>query len=560
MPIQNMEVAEQFNRLANLLEIEGANPFRVRAYRTAARVIAGLATSVAELITQGEDLTTLPGIGSDLAEKIKLIIETGELPLLKEVETRLPPLLNELMDIEGLGPKRIQIIYKQLKIADLEELKTALATGRLQKIKGFGEKIEKKIAQGILHAREHKQRFALTAVIPVVHSLTQYLQAGKEVEHVICAGSYRRRRETVADLDFVVTGKNGEEIINYFINYPEIAEIFSHGATRSSVRLRIGQQVDLRVVPEESYGAALLYFTGSKDHNIAIRKMGVHKKLKINEYGVFKGKKQLAGSTEENIYAQVGLPYIPPELREDRGEIAAAQTGTLPTLIELCDLRGDLNLSGAIANGECKQGSHAYQFQYVAKVFDVKKLSRKDLHQQLMLIDDFNAQSKNFYIFKALAVEIESDGELSAAEALLKKFDVTICRIQKDFSLTQKKQTERFIRAIAHPFCTILGFPKVTLPDINFSYDKEKIFLAAKEYQRILELSANPSPFELHDIDCKLAKNIGVKITVTSAAQKITQLNQIEYALWQARRGWLAASDVVNTLSVKDLMALLKRK
>src|SRR3990167_1326340 len=417
MTIHNMEVAEKFNRLADLLEIDGANPFRVRAYRNAARIVSGMGKNIADLVAEDEDLTKFPGIGKDLAEKIKIIIRTGELTLLKQTEKRLPRILSQLMQIESLGPKRVQAIYKKLKIKTMTELKTAIEKGKLRKLAGFGEKTEQKILQGIEHLKQATSCIKLASSIPIANSQINYLKECKHADHIECAGSFRRHKETVGDLDILVTAKNPEKVIKYFVKFDEIATILSQGTTRSTVILHSGIQVDLRVVPQKSYGAALLYFTGSKAHNINVRKLAVKKNLKINEYGVFKGDKQIAGKTESSVYRQVGLPYIDPALREDQGEIEAAKKRKLPTLIALDDIRGDLHAHTNLTDGDdsleaMAKAAEALGYDYLA-ITDHSKhltvahgLNQKALLKQIKAIDKLNAKLKKLVVLKSIELDI----------------------------------------------------------------------------------------------------------------------------------------------------------
>jgi DNA polymerase (family 10) len=352
MTVHNSEIATIFTKLADLLEIEGANPFRIRAYRNAARVINGLAKNISDLVDQEFDLTELPGIGKDLAEKLIVIVKTGELPLLKEVESRIPAVLSELLKIEGLGPKRVQILYKKLGVQSLQELKEAIEQGKLRELEGFGKKTEEKISAGIEHVKAYTQRILLVDAASIVNSIMTYLKKLKSIKKIQVAGSYRRCNVTVGDLDILVSAKNGEQVIQHFVSFDEVMEVVSKGSTRSTVRLHSGIQVDLRVVEEGSYGAALIYFTGSKAHNIAIRKIAMDKKLKINEYGVFKGEQQVAGKTEKDVYKSIGLVYVEPEMRENRGEIELAQKNALPHLITVKKIRGDLHCHTHATDGK----------------------------------------------------------------------------------------------------------------------------------------------------------------------------------------------------------------
>lgn len=571
MNLYNTEIADQFNKLANLLEIQGANPFRVRAYRNAARTIRSLGKNIADLIQQGEDLTELPGIGKDLAGKIEEYIKTGRLPLLDQIEKKIPPLLNELMRIEGLGAKRIQILYKKLKIKNLQDLKKCLEQGRIRKLKGFGEKTEQKILQGILHVNQYTKKIKLADAIPVVGTLINYLKKNKTAI-IECAGSYRRHKETIADVDILAVTNDSKSIIDHFVKFDEVAEVLAKGNTRSTIRLHSGLQIDLRVVPTKSHGAALFYFTGSKEHNIAIRRLALQRKLKVNEYGVFKGKKQIAGKTEDEIYSLFNLPYIEPELREDRGELEAAALHQLPHLITLNDIRGDLHCHTSATDGNASLESMAKAaeelgYEYLAitdhsmHLAMVHGLNKKTLFEQIKLIDKLNNKLKKLVILKSIEVDILEDGKLDLPNDVLKALDLTICSIHSKFNLSAKKQTERILRAMDNLYFNILGHPTGRLINRREAYaiDIERIIYAAKQRQCILELNAQPDRLDLNDTYCKIAKESGAKIAVSSDAHSIGQLSYMEFGVYQARRGWLEASDVVNTYSLKDLRKVLNK-
>lgn len=572
MTIHNLEIAEKFTRLANLLEIEGDNPFRIRAYRNAARIINSMGVNVADLIAQETDLTTIPGIGKDLAEKIATIVKTGQLPVLNEIEAHTPAILNELMKIDGLGPKRIKIIYKKLRIKTIADLKVAIQKGRLQKLPGFAEKTEQKILHGIENLTQYSSRIKLADAFPMVDTLLNYLRKNKHVINIECAGSFRRRKETVGDLDIVVATKDNQSVISHFVNYNDIADIISQGDTRASIRLKSGMQVDLRAVPEKSYGAALLYFTGSKEHNIAIRKIGVQRKLKINEYGVYKGKKYLAGKTEQEVYRQINLAYIEPELREDSGEILAAQNNQLPKLITLKDIRGDLKCrtrgSSGIATLEAMvDAAIAKNYEYLAvadhakHLHGLKGLDKDDILAQIKLIDKLNAKLNNFIIFKSIEVDILADGKLALSHSLLKLFDFVICSIHSSLNLPEKQQTERLIRAMDNPYCHILANPTGRLINDREPYqiNTKQIITAAIERNCILELNAQPERLDLNSSNCKLAKELGAKISISSAAQSEKELMYVQFGIYEARRGWLEKADVVNTLPPEQVLQLLRR-
>ncbi|HLB42832.1 MAG TPA: DNA polymerase/3'-5' exonuclease PolX [Gammaproteobacteria bacterium] len=572
MTVHNADIATAFYKLANLLDIEGANPFRVRAYRNAARLIESLTRNVADLIAQGEDIKELPGIGKDLAEKITTLVKTGKFPLLKEVEARIPPVLSELLKIEGLGPKRVQLLYRKLRIKSINDLKVAIDKGQVRQLTGFGEKTEQKILQGILHREQYIKRTKLADTFSLVDSLIRYLKKIKGVEQIECAGSFRRRKETVGDLDMLVAAKNGKDVIDHFIQYDETSEIISQGATRSTIRLHSGIQVDLRVVSKKSYGAALLYFTGSKDHSIALRKLALEKKFKMNEYGIYKRNKQLAGKTEEDMYHQLGLSYIEPELRENHGEIEASKTNALPKLITLNDIRGDLhshtNATDGIHHLEAMvNAAKTLGYEYIAITDHSKHLTvargldKKALLQQIRQIDKLNQKFKKFVILKAIELDILEDGSLDLPSDVLKELDCRVCSVHSKFNLSFKQQTERIIRAMDNPLFNILAHPTGRLINKRepYPFDLEKIMQAAKERGCILELNAQPVRLDLDAIHCQMAKEIGVRISISSDAHSIEQLNYMKLGIFQARRGWLEKSDVINTRPLSALKSLLKR-
>ncbi|SRR5579883_601895 len=572
MTVHNAEIAEKFNHLANLLEIEGANPFRVRAYRNVARIIGGLTKNIADMLAEGEDLTELPGVGKDLAEKIATIVKTKNLPLLKQVEARIPAVLSELMKIEGLGPKRVQLLYKKLKITNADDLKTAIEKGRLRKLRGFGEKTEQNILQGILHRTQYAKRMKLADAFPIVNSLLNYLKHHKEIKQVECAGSFRRRKDTVGDLDFLATGKNSEKIIDYFLGFDEIGKVLSRGTTRSTVHLHSGIQVDLRVVPEKSYGAALVYFTGSKAHNIAIRRIGVQKKLKINEYGIYKRNKYVAGKTEADVYKQINLPYIDPELREDRGEIEAAKNHALPNLITLSDIRGDLHCHTKATDGDSSleamaKAAEELGYEYIAitdhssHLAMVHGLDKKALIKQIKAIDRINKKLKKLVVLKSIEVDILEDGSLDLPDDILKELDLTVCSIHSKFNLSPKKQTERTIRAMDNLYFTILAHPTGRLINQRPPYlvEMERIMMAAKERGCILEMNAQPERLDLNDIHSKMAKEKGVKLAISTDAHSRAQFAYMAYGVYQARRGWIEKPDVINTLPLSQLGKILHR-
>jgi DNA polymerase (family 10) len=572
MPVHNAEIASAFDHLADLLEIEGANPFRVRAYRTAARTIADLPRSVAEMIAAGEDLTALPGIGEDLAAKIAEFVDTKQLALLEEVKSRTPIGLVELTAVPGIGPKRAKALYDKLKIHSLAELKNAAAAGKLHGLPGFGAKSEAKLAEVLRQRREVQRRFRLDVAEDFAEPLLEYLKRAKGVKRAAIAGSYRRRKETVGDLDILVAADKGSDVMDRFIAYDEVEEIAAHGPTRATVLLRSGLQVDLRVVPEASYGAALYYFTGSKAHNIAVRKLGVERGLKINEYGVFRGKRRIAGATEDSVFDQVALPFIPPELREDSGEIEAAAAGRLPKLVCLEDMRGDLHTHTTASDGkstlrEMAEAARSLGYGYIA-VTDHSRhatiangLDARRLGKQIKAIEKLNSETKGIRVLKSCEVDILSDGSLDLPDSILADLDLTVCAIHYKFDLSEAEQTERVIRAMDNPYFNIFAHPTGRLLGERAAYaiDLERILKAAKERGCLIELNAHPMRLDIDDHTCRLAKEMGVKIAIGTDAHSTDGLSAMRYGIGQARRGWLEAEDVMNTRPWPQLQKLLKR-
>ncbi|MGQ9662458.1 MAG: DNA polymerase/3'-5' exonuclease PolX [Kiritimatiellia bacterium] len=572
MPIHNVEIAEKLNRLADLLEIEGANPFRVRAYRSAAQTVQNLPRSVADMVATGEDLCQLPGIGEALAKKLKEIVETGELSALKQEEKNLPPTLSDLLKIPSLGPKRVHLMYEKLKIADQKDLEEAVHRGKLRELPGFGPKTEKKILEYLEEKKTTGQRVRLVTAEEVVTALVKHLQKCKGVKQLIPTGSYRRRLETVGDIDLLATCDPSTDVMQHFVRYEEVAEVLAQGDTRSSVKLRSGLQVDLRVVPQESYGAALHYFTGSKAHNIAIRTRGVKAGLKINEYGVFRGNQRLGGAEEEEIFALVGLPFIEPELREDRGEIEAAEQGRLPQLVTLEQIRGDLQSHTKETDGhadleQMAESAHAHGYEYLAITDHSKRvamthgLNATRLRQQIKAIEKLNRNMKGFFLLKSIEVDILEDGSLDLSDDVLRDLDLVVAAIHYGFKLTREKQTERLIRAMDNPYVDIIAHPTGRLIGERPPYevDMERVLKAARERGCFMELNAHPLRLDLSDVHCRLAKELGVKVAISTDAHSLSDLDYMRFGVYQARRGWLEPDDVVNTRPWAVLRRLLRR-
>ncbi len=572
MPVHNAEIAHIFKQVADLLEIEGANQFRVRAYRDAARTIDTLSQSVAEMVKKEQNLSELPGIGEDLAGKIEEIVNSGHLAQLAELKERVPPELAELMHISGLGPKRIQTLHKELGINTRADLEQAARQGKIRQLHGFGEKIEQGILEDLEEAQTDEKRTKLVEAEQIVKLLLTYLQDSGDIEELIVAGSYRRRKETVGDLDVLATSQRGEKIMERFVQYEDVDDVVSKGETRSTIVIRSGLHIDLRVVPQESYGAALLYFTGSKAHNITLRNMALARDLKINEYGVFKGDQAIAGKTEVEIYNLLDLPYIVPELREDRGEIEAAQNDQLPELITLEDIRGDLQSHTKASDGrntleEMAEAARKRGYEYLAitdhspHVAVTHGLNVERLQRQIEAIDQLNEQLADIVLLKSIEVDILADGSLDLPDEILQELDLVVCSIHSQFDLSEEKQTERVIRALDNPYCHILAHPTGRRLGERQPYalDVERVLEAALERGCFLELNAQPERLDLNDVFCQMAKEKGVKLAISTDAHRLAELDNMRFGVDQARRGWLEADDVLNARHLSDLKKLLRR-
>jgi len=572
MAISNSEIADLFDQLGDLLDIEGENPFRVQAYHRAARTIRSQPRSLADMVTNGEDLTRLPGIGEAIAKKIKTLVQTGKLPQLEQVLARTPRTLVDLMQIEGLGPKRVKTLFSLLEIKNLEDLERAARNGRIRQLPGFGPKTEALILRHLDRAMTGEKRFLRYEAEGVANALLDYLTETPGVDRIVIAGSFRRWKETVGDLDILVTIRKRSSVMERFLRYERIDEVISHGATRSSVRLKNTMQVDLRVVAKESFGAALQYFTGSKAHNVELRTLAVKQGLKINEYGVFRGEDRLAGETEEEVYGCLGLAYIAPELREGKGEVSAAREGRLPELITLDDIRGDLHCHSKETDGQndlktMAEAAKALGYQYLAitdhskRLTVAKGLDEARLRRQMEQIDRINDSLDGIVLLKGIEVDILEDGSLDLPDSVLRELDLTVCSVHYKFNLSKKEQTDRILRAMDNPYCNIIAHPTGRLINKRAPYpiDLERILLEAKTHGCILEINAQPERLDLNDDHCLLAQEIGVKLAISTDAHSTEGLKLMRYGVAQARRGWLEGENIVNTLPLASLRKLLKR-
>ncbi|AXK79374.1 DNA polymerase/3'-5' exonuclease PolX [Pseudolabrys taiwanensis] len=568
MPVQNAEIAAMFDQCADLLEIKGENQFRVRAYRKAARTVEGLPRSVSVMLAAEEDLAELPGIGKDLASKIADIVAKGRFGLLEQLKKKLPGDLGAMAGLPGLGPKRLKLLYDKAKVRTLDDLKRALKSGKLHGLHGFGPLTEKKLVAA-LEKPAAVQRFRLSVAEAEAEALVAYL---RDTGKVVVAGSYRRRRDTVGDLDILVTAKQGAAVGDKLVGYDNVTEVLAHGPTRTTVVLRSGIQVDVRAIPEESYGAALLYFTGSKAHNIALRGRATKRKWKLNEYGLISGTRRVAGATEEEVYQRLGLSYVPPEMREDRGEVALAAKGPLPRLIEVGDIRGDLHVhsnwtDGTASIAEMVAAARARGYAYMALTDHSRRqamshgLDPAKVVRQGREIDKLNDKLKGFTVLTGIEVDILKDGDLDLPDTTLAQLDVVVASVHTYFDLPREAQTARIVRAMGNPHVHIIGHPTGRLIGTREPYDidMDQITSAARDLNCCLEINAEPDRLDLNDLHAHMAKSKGVKIAISTDAHAVNAFQYMRYGIDQARRGWLTADDVVNTRTLPQLRRMLKR-
>jgi DNA polymerase (family 10) len=571
MPVHNADIARALDEIADLLEIQGANAFRVRAYRNAARTIGDLRLDIAQTFAAGEPLPKLPGIGEDLERKLHDIAATGTTELLERLHRELPPAITELMRVPALGPKRVRTLYDALGVKTLEDLRDAAQAQRIRAIKGFGAKTEESILAAVEARLTKKRRFRLSVAAQYAEPLAAHLRGAPGVREVVVAGSYRRMKETVGDLDFLATSDDAQAVMSRFAAYPELADVTASGPTRASGRHTCGLQVDLRVVPAESFGAALHYFTGSKAHNIAIRRLGQEQGLKINEYGVFtvapgRRERRVGGETEVSVFAAVELPWIPPELRENAGEIEAARRGQLPQLVELGDLRGDLHAHTGATDGhatlcEMARAATALGLEYLAITDHSRRqamahgLDPQRLAKQIDAIERHNARGEGAVLLKGVEVDILEDGTLDLPDSILAQLDLVVAAVHTSLSLPRARQTERILKALESPFVTILAHPASRLLEEREGYDVDmlRIVRKARDRQVALELNAHPDRLDLSDVHCRMAKEEGVLVAIGSDAHSTFELEGLRWGIGQARRGWLEPRDVLNTRSLAAL-------
>lgn len=569
----NFELASIFHEIGELLEIKGENPFKVRSYYKAAQVLKGLPIEIKQLQEEGK-LQDIPGVGEGIAKKIDELLTTGKLKYYEDLKAGFPKGLVKLLKIPEVGPKTVKLLYERLKIHNIEDLEKAIQQHKIKNLPGMGEKTEENIWRGIKILQKNRGRMPLGTALPIAKSILDQLKGLPYVNRISEAGSLRRMNETIGDIDILVSSNNPTKVMDKFVSLDLVKEILMKGKTKSSIITEKGLQVDLRVVNDNSYGAALQYFTGCKNHNIKLREMANQKGYKINEYGIFKlnTEEKIGGKEEKDIYNILNLPLIPAELRENKGEIEAALRQDLPDLLELSDIKGDFHVHSNWSDGahtikEIAEYAQKIGYEYVAMCDHSQSLkvanglSEDDLKRKIDEIRELNLKMKNFTILAGTEVDIKSDGSLDYPDHLLKKLDLVIAAIHMGMKESKEQITKRIIAAMNNKFVHIIAHPTGRLINQREAYqiDMEKVFEEAVKTQTCLELNAFPDRLDLNDTNCQKAKYLGVKIALGTDAHNKFQLNLMNYGVATARRGWLEAKDILNTLSVKELLKIIKR-
>lgn len=567
MAMQNKKVAAILDLVADYLEMDGVD-FRTKAYRRAAHTVDFLTQPIEEVHKKG-GLEKLPGIGKAIALKIAEILDTGSLQYLEELKKQYPVDFEGLLLVEGLGPKTIKLLYQELGVKDLDDLEKEARRGHIHRLKGMGVKSEKKILENLEFAKKSTGRRLLGEILPLSQELKERIGSLPEVEIVEIAGSIRRRKETVGDIDVLTVTSDPQKVMDYFINLDLVGGVISHGPSKSTIRLKDGMEVDLRVFKKEEYGSALVYFTGSWELNVELRKIAISRGLKLNEYGVFKGDEQLAGRTEEDVFQALGLSYIEPELRENRGEIEAALAGKLPELVEKSDIKGDLHLHTQWSDGrssilEMAEAAHKKGYQYLAITDHAQGLpvagglDEIALKEQMIEIDAVNDELDNIHVLKGVELNIGPDGSLDISNEVLEELDVVLAAIHSGVPFKEGTLTGIILDVLENEYVDILAHPSGRKLKKRPAYDidLEKVFETAKETGTILEVDGQPQRLDLNDENIRMAIKYGCHLALDTDGHHTRDLDYMELAVSTARRGWAEAHDVVNTLPLKKLLKL----
>ncbi|MFH1841196.1 MAG: DNA polymerase/3'-5' exonuclease PolX [Candidatus Nealsonbacteria bacterium] len=567
--MKNQEIASILFKISEYLEM-GEIDFKPYAYQKAAIGLDNLEEDVEEIYKEGgiKALEEIPGVGKSIAEKIEEYLKNGKIKYYEQFKKKYPIKLEEISAVEGMGPKKAKMLFQKLGIRNLKDLERAAKNHKIAPLFGFGEKTEKNILEGIAFLKRSKGRFLLGEILPKAEEVFEKLKKLKEVEEINFAGSLRRMKETIGDVDILVVSKHPLKVMDFFVGFPGIEKVWGKGTTKSSVRTKEGFDMDVRVVPKKSFGSALQYFTGSKEHNIALRRIAIDKGFKLNEYGLFKGKEVIAGKTEKEVYKILGLQWIPPEMRENQGEIELALKNKLPDLIKKEDIKGDLHChcdwnGGRDSIEEMAKAARKMGYNYLG-ISDHTKflriehgLNEKQLSQQRKEIDKLNQKFKrmNFRILQGAETNILSDGSIDINNEALKKLDYAIAGIHSAFKIEKEKMTERIIRAFKNPYIKIFSHPTGRLIKRRDEYqiDFDKILRAAKEFRVALEINSSPERLDLNDQNVRRAKEAGVLMVINTDSHQKDQMRYIEFGISQARRGWAEKKDIINTKSADKL-------
>lgn len=570
----NLEIARCFNETADLLEIQEANAFRVRAYRNAAHTVEDLTVAAADLVAENrESLTDLPGIGKDIATKIVQLVETGTFPLREELRSQFPQGLLDILHLPGLGPKKVGILFRELKIQSPEDLKAAAQAGRIATLKGFGKKTEQSILAGLAQMEQSGRRFLISDAQAAAQEVLDDLRQVEGVHQASVAGSCRRHRETCGDLDLLVTAANSRAVMDRLAAHPAVEAVLARGETKQRVRLKSGIELDLRVVPEESFGAALVYFTGSKDHNIVLRRRAIDRGLKLNEYGVFRGEKFAAGRSEEEVYQAVGLPWIPPELRENRGEIELAEQHRLPQLIEVKDIRGDLHMHTTATDGtatirEMIEAARQRGLKYIAITDHSKRVSMasgldaKRLRKHWKDIEAVRKEFDDIEVLLGVECDILEDAQLDLPDDVLAEADWVLAVLHYGLKQPRDQIMKRLLNAVKNPNVSAIGHPSGRMvgrrPGADIDY--QELFQAAADHGVMMEINANPNRLDLDDVHAAAARDYGIPIVINTDAHSTNGLDLMEFGVYQARRAGLEKKHVANTRTFKQFQRMLRKK
>ena len=572
MAMRNFEVAKVLREIGIFLDMDGVQ-FKPRAYEKAAKSIEALEEEVEVVYRRGgvKALMEIPGVGQNIAEKIEELIRTGKLQYYDDLKKQVPVDLESLYGIQGLGPKKIKILWQRLGVRNIDDLEKAVRDKKLRGVEGFQEKTEQNILKGIAFARQGRGRYILGLTLPLIRDIEERLRSRQEVKNVVVAGSVRRMKETIGDADFLVASDQPASTMDYFVSMPEVVDVIGKGETKSSVRLKTGMEVDVRVLPEDSFGAGLQYFTGSKDHNVALRRIAQRKGWKLSEYGLFRGSKRIAGRTEEEVYEKLGIQWVPPELRENSGEVEAAMKRRLPNLVELKDLKGDLQVHSNWTDGsnsirEMADEAKKMGLEYIV-ISDHSKtlgmtggLDEEKLLKQGKEIDRLNEKSGGVRILKGVELNILKDGSVDISDDVLRKMDLAGAAVHSNLNLEKEEMTKRILRAMENPNVDMIYHP--TAREIQkrepVQLDMEKVMEAARDTGTILDVDSYPDRLDLRDEYIRKATERGVRVGISSDSHSTVGFHFLSLGVAQARRGWATAANIVNTRSADELLAMLK--